>query len=172
MLDGSALSAFAPGTASRSLPVLLIIFYDTMIKHMVKKANKPKVLAFGTFDGIHAGHIHFLKEASKLGRLAISVSSDANVISLKNHRPIFKASARRREVERLCIADEVIVGEKGVETWKQLREIRPDIIALGYDQRALRKSLLPLAKIHNFKIKVLGSFKPKLFHSRLLTVKK
>jgi FAD synthetase len=160
------------GSASRSLPVLLIIFYDTMIKHMAKKANKPCVLVFGTFDGIHEGHMHFLKEASKLGDLTVSVSSDENVITLKKHEPVFKASLRKRKVLELKITDSVIIGEKGVETWNHLKKIKPDIIALGYDQRELKKSLMPLAKIYNFKIKVLKSFKPKIFHSRLLSIKK
>ena len=47
-----------------------------------------KVMATGTFDLLHMGHIYYLKEAKKLGDiLSVVVARDSTVRKLK-HEPV------------------------------------------------------------------------------------
>ena len=89
-----------------------------------------KVLAGGCFNLIHPGHEYFLKEAKKLGNfLVVVLTNDAN-----NRKPYaVPAEQRKAALERLAIADKVLVGETDDFT-AVLRKFRPDIIALGHDQ--------------------------------------
>ncbi len=134
---------------------------------MTQKSPK-KILLFGTFDGLHPGHLYFIKEAKKLGDVFISVSSDTNVIQLKGKKPIYSEKIRKKEIEKLCVAKKVFIGEKQIESWNVLQKLKPDIIALGYDQKALYTSLRPLTKTYGFKIKKIKSYMPKKFHSSII----
>src|SRR5437762_2493467 len=102
--------------------------------------KQQKVLAFGTFDGIHKGHIFFLSEAAKLGKLTVSVASDEVVKREKSKVPE-KEIQRKKNIENLGIASKVIIGDEKIKTWNTIRKERPDIIAVGYDQDRLSKAL-------------------------------
>lgn len=92
-----------------------------------------KVVATGTFDLIHMGHIYFLKEAKKLGNtLAVVVATDSTVRALK-HEPINPEKTRLNIVKELKVVDEAYLGHKK-DMYKIVEKIKPDVIALGYDQ--------------------------------------
>ena len=94
-------------------------------------------MAFGTFDLLHPGHTHFLREARALGDyLVVVVARDATVKEIKGRLPARGEEARRATLEGLRIADRVRLGSKD-DKYTVVREERPDIIALGYDQVAL-----------------------------------
>lgn len=132
------------------------------------KSVKPKVLVFGTFDGIHKGHIHFLRQASKLGELIVSVSSNRNVILLKHKKPLFGEKTRKQEVLNLNIAKEVRIGERKIESWNIIKKIKPNIIAIGYDQKKLKIALTPIARNLDVRMVTLSSIEPKKYHSSIL----
>ncbi len=92
-----------------------------------------RVLSGGCFNLIHPGHEYFLKEAKKLGNfLVVVLTNDAN-----NRKPYaVPAEKRKAALERLAIADKVLVGETDDFT-AVLRKFRPDIIALGHDQELI-----------------------------------
>ncbi len=91
-----------------------------------------KVVATGTFDIIHPGHIKFLEEAKKLGDyLIVIVARERNV--KHKPKPIMPEEHRRRVVEALKPVDEAILGGEG-DIFKTIERIKPDVIALGYDQ--------------------------------------
>ena len=49
-----------------------------------------KVMVFGTFDGLHPGHLSYFKQARKYGDYLIAiVALDENVLQFKGHRPKF-----------------------------------------------------------------------------------
>ncbi|MEM2145326.1 MAG: adenylyltransferase/cytidyltransferase family protein [Candidatus Jordarchaeaceae archaeon] len=103
-------------------------------------ANRGKrVMAFGTFDLVHIGHIKFLEEAKKLGgenaELIVVISRDSNVMKIKKHPPIFNEEERRAVIESLKPVDKAILGYEGEDMLKIVKENNPDIIVLGYDQR-------------------------------------
>ncbi len=90
-------------------------------------------MATGTFDLLHMGHIYYLKEAKKLGdRLVVVVARDSTVRKLK-HEPITPEEMRLDLIKELKIVDEAVLGHKD-DMYATVKEIKPDIIALGYDQ--------------------------------------
>jgi len=92
-----------------------------------------KVMATGTFDLLHMGHIFYLKEAKKLGnKLSVVVATDSTVRKLK-HEPINPEETRLNLIQELKIVNEAFLGYEK-DMYKIVEEIKPDIIAIGYDQ--------------------------------------
>ncbi len=92
-----------------------------------------KVMATGTFDLLHMGHIYYLKEAKKLGdTLVVVVATDTTVRKLK-HNPITPQEIRVSLIKELKMVDEAYLGNEDDMYWI-VEEIKPDIIALGFDQ--------------------------------------
>jgi len=92
-----------------------------------------KVMASGTFDLLHLGHIYYLKEAKKLGdELIVVVATDKTVRKLK-HEPINPEKIRVNLVKELEVVDEAYLGYED-DMYEIVEEIKPDIIAIGYDQ--------------------------------------
>jgi len=110
-----------------------------------------KVMVFGTFDTIHPGHIFLLKQAKQYGDyLIVVVSRDKTVCDIKTKPPRFDEHTRLQMVKNMNIADAVRLGCLG-DKYQAVKEEDPDIIALGYDQRAfvdnLEKAIKPSAQI-------------------------
>lgn len=92
------------------------------------------VLAGGVFDIIHPGHIHTLRGAKALGNvLVVVVATDATAQKMKNRIPLHNMDLRRDLVNSLSMVDHAMVGHEG-DIFKTVARVRPDIIALGYDQ--------------------------------------
>ena len=71
-----------------------------------------KVMATGTFDLLHMGHIYYLKEAKKLGdTLVVVVATDATVRKLK-HDPITPQDIRLNLIKELKVVDEAYLGHE------------------------------------------------------------
>ena len=129
-----------------------------------------KVLSFGSFDLLHEGHKYFLKEAKKLGdNLKVVIAKDSTIKEFKGHQPKYNETQRVSHIKKLNIADEVRLGYEG-NKWKIIEEIKPDIIALGYDQDSYTKGLEKGMKDRNIKVKIvrLDSHKPEIYKSSLL----
>lgn len=93
-----------------------------------------RVMATGVFDIIHLGHLHYLMESKKLGdELVVVVARDST--AMKNGKqPIFDERTRLAIVSQLKPVDQAILGHEG-DMFQTVREVKPDIITLGYDQR-------------------------------------
>ena len=92
------------------------------------------VLAGGVFDIIHPGHIHTLRAAKALGNvLIVVVATDQTALKMKNRIPLHTMELRRDLVKSLTVVDYAMVGYEG-DIFKTVELVRPDIIALGYDQ--------------------------------------
>lgn len=92
-----------------------------------------RVMASGVFDILHTGHVHYLSEAKKLGdELVVVVATDSTVRRNK-HEPITPELMRLELVQSLKPVDYAVLGREG-DMYSVVMEIRPDIIALGYDQ--------------------------------------
>ena len=92
------------------------------------------VLAGGVFDIIHPGHIHTLKAAKDLGNvLVVVIATDNTAQKMKNKIPLHNMELRRDLVKSLSMVDFAVVGYEG-DIFKSVEIIRPNIIALGYDQ--------------------------------------
>lgn len=92
-----------------------------------------KVMATGTFDILHLGHIYYLKESKKLGdKLVVVVATDTTVRRLK-HEPVNPEEIRLKLIRELKIVDEAYLGHED-DIYEIVKEIKPDIISLGFDQ--------------------------------------
>ncbi|MEM3064489.1 MAG: adenylyltransferase/cytidyltransferase family protein [Candidatus Nitrosotenuis sp.] len=92
------------------------------------------VLAGGVFDIIHPGHIHTLNAAKALGDVLVVVVATANTaIKLKKRRPLHTEEQRQELISSLSMVDLCIIGHEG-DIFKTVEMVKPDIIALGYDQ--------------------------------------
>ena len=92
-----------------------------------------RVMATGTFDLLHLGHIYYLKEAKKLGdTLAVVVATDSTVRKLK-HEPVNPEKIRLNLIKELKVVDEAYLGHED-DMYEIVEEVNPDIIALGFDQ--------------------------------------
>ena len=92
------------------------------------------VLAGGVFDIIHPGHIHTLNAAKDLGDvLVVVVATDKTAEKMKKRLPLHNQDQRKTLVDALSVVDLSVVGHEG-DIFKTVEFIRPQIIALGYDQ--------------------------------------
>lgn len=92
------------------------------------------VLATGVFDILHMGHLYYLMEARKLGdRLVVVVARDETARRLKR-QPIVPEHLRLEMVRGLKPVDDAVLGDRD-DFYRVVEDIRPDIIALGHDQR-------------------------------------
>lgn len=92
------------------------------------------VLAGGVFDIIHPGHIHTLRAAKALGNvLVVVIATDKTAQKMKKRIPLHNMELRKDLVRSLSMVDYAIVGYEG-DIFKSVEIIKPNIIALGYDQ--------------------------------------
>ena len=113
---------------------------------MVKKEKKRKiVLASGTFDLLHLGHVRFLEEAKKAGgkdaELIVIVARDSTVKARKGKKPVMPEDQRRALVESLKVVDEAILGLEDFSIDNVIEKIKPDVIAVGHDQDGIEKEV-------------------------------
>lgn len=95
-----------------------------------------KVMAVGVFDLLHAGHLHYVEQAKSLGDELIVVVAHDDTVRKQKHEPITGHELRCRMVMGLKPVDLAIVGNPpSIPIFKILEDIKPDIIALGYDQK-------------------------------------
>lgn len=107
-----------------------------------------KIMVFGSFDGLHPGHLDFFKQAKALGDyLIVSVGTDINVEKIKGKKPLFTQNERLELISNLKIVDEAVMGAVN-DFYLEIQIHGPDIICLGYDQWAKEDEVLAeLAKV-------------------------
>ncbi len=113
---------------------------------MASKTGKTKiVLASGVFDLVHLGHVRFLEEAKKAGgadaKLVVVVARDNTVEKMKGRKPIMSEGQRRALVESLRIVDEALLGFESLGIGEVVDKVKPDVIALGYDQEEMERQV-------------------------------
>jgi FAD synthetase len=115
-------------------------------------SEMKRVVATGTFDIIHPGHIRFLEEASKLGdELIVIVAREKNV--KHKPKPVIPEEQRRRVVEAIKYVDRAILGDEE-DIFKPIEELKPDIIVLGHDQHFDERWLQDELRKRNLNCKV------------------
>lgn len=110
------------------------------------------VLTCGTFDILHPGHIHMFQKAREYGdRLVVCVARDVNAHKIKGAEPFYNEETRKMMLENLTLVDEVHLG--GIEDpYEIISTIKPDVIALGYDQKIFVDNLVQ--KITNLGLEI------------------
>jgi glycerol-3-phosphate cytidylyltransferase/FAD synthetase len=98
------------------------------------RSSLKVVLAGGVFDIIHPGHIHTLNAAKSLGDvLIVVIATDKTAEKMKKRLPLHNQNQRKLLVDSLSMVNLSVVGHEG-DIFKTVDLIRPEIIALGYDQ--------------------------------------
>lgn len=129
-----------------------------------------KVIVFGAFDGLHEGHLNFLKQARNFGDyLVVVVARDKNIFRIKNHFPNNTEKQRFSDIRECGLANEVRLGYES-DPYKIIEEIKPDVICLGYDQKSFNNNLKEKLKRKGLEPRILTmkSYKSKKFHSSIL----
>ena len=126
---------------------------------MTEQKKGKVVLASGAFDLLHYGHVYYLSEAKKAGgegaKLVVIVAKDRTVEKFKGAKPIIPEDQRRAVVESLKVVDEAILGYEDMDMLRVIGKVKPDVIALGYDEERIEQSLRKLMAEKGLTIKVL-----------------
>jgi len=126
---------------------------------MSRKQGKQKtVLASGVFDLLHLGHVKFLEEAKKAGgenaRLVVIIARDSTVEESKGRKPIMSENQRLALVESLKVVDEAVLGLEKFDIGDVVEHIKPDVIALGYDQVDMEQRVREYVNEHKSGVRV------------------
>lgn len=133
--------------------------------------KKRKVMAFGTFDLLHKGHLYYLKNASRYGELYAVVSRDKTVRKVKGKKPVNNEKIRLRNVAQLPFITHAELGSLN-DRYKIVEKIKPQIICLGYDQNISITKLRTALGKRGIKaiIRRIRAYKPEIYKtSRLLS---
>ena len=130
------------------------------------------VMVLGVFDGIHEGHRALFSQARHLGDRLVAVTTHDHVVQeLKGRSPYHPANARLADLAAEPDVDEALLGDPEVGAWAVLERVRPDVIALGYDQQAVRVNLVRYLADHDLRdiaIEIMEPHEPNRYKSSLL----
>lgn len=136
------------------------------------RQRRVKIMVFGTFDGLHKGHLNFFKQAKNLIKnsfLIVSIARNENVFRIKGGYPSKNEKQRMVLVKKCKLVDKVILsGQKN--HIPHIAKENPDIIALGYDQIFYVKNLKKDLKNKGILVKIvrLKPYKEKIYKNHLL----
>ncbi len=177
IINKSILSAIYVSSITQMAPVEIIKeknhlseeFINKRIENMIKNGliNDDKqsltelgrtslriILSGGVFDIIHPGHIHTLNSAKGLGDvLVVVVATDNTAQKMKKRKPLHNQEQRRSLVNSLAMVDLCVIGYEG-DIFKTVEQIKPEVIALGYDQIHQEKFIVDGCRKLNLNIKV------------------
>jgi FAD synthetase len=147
-------------------------FYNSMVSRLVKiglvEESDPTKLTFigrdalkvvlvgGVFDLIHPGHIHTLKAAKAEGDvLVVVVARQSTAQKIKKNRRIYHDEKLRKDlVTSLNFVDLALIGKEGT-LYDTVEYVKPNVIALGYDQAHSEKDIAENCKKRNLNVQVI-----------------
>jgi len=96
-----------------------------------------KIVAIsGYFNPIHSGHIHYIREAKKLGGNLIVILNSDKQVRLKGSTPFMNEIERRTILNSIRYVDGVLISvDKDLSVSKTLEFLKPDIFANGGDRK-------------------------------------
>jgi FAD synthetase len=146
--------------------------YNSMVSNLIKiglveKSDPTKltfigrdalkvVLVGGVFDLIHPGHIHTLKAAKAEGDvLVVVVARQSTAQKIKKYRKIYHDEKLRKDlVTSLNFVDLAVIGKEGT-LYDTVEYVKPNVIALGYDQAHSEKDIAENCKKRNLNVQVI-----------------
>lgn len=136
---------------------------------------KRKVIAFGSFDPLHKGHISFLRQAKACGdELLVVVARDSTIRAEKDREPYLLEEGRLSAVRDVPYVSTVMLGNEYPHHFDLLSELQFDVIALGYDQNpsdeVVQQELVKRGK-GNVDVVRLRPYKPHIYKSTLIRKK-
>lgn len=111
-------------------------------------------LVFGSFDGLHEGHMALLTLVKTQGEdLHVALATDEAIQTLKQVHPAHNFEARKEALLKTGLIASVFASQPG-DDYICIRTLAPSQIVLGYDQEALRAHLLEWLKEHKLSVQV------------------
>jgi FAD synthetase len=131
VLTSVATSAYAEGL----LDALRLLGYIDFQWHRPSEVEKnyKKVLIAGTFEILHPGHVYYMEQAWRLGRVTAVISRDVNAARIKGRNVIIPAENRARVVSSIYYVHKARLGYED-DMLRVVEEERPDVILLGSNQ--------------------------------------
>lgn len=130
-----------------------------------------KVMVFGVFDRLHAGHLYLLYHARlKRNELVAVIARDAVVKKMKGVLPEWNERLRVRGVKTTGLATKVVLGDAKEGSYAVIKRHKPDIICLGYDQSRLKKDLARKMngnRLRKIPLYTLRPYKADVFHTSI-----
>jgi FAD synthetase len=123
---------------------------------LTSKGRKAIRVVFigGGFEVIHPGHLYTIDRAKGLGDvLVVSVARDSTIRNRKNREPVADEGARVKMLSSLRQVDAAILGVEG-DIYETLERVKPDVVALGYDQYHMEKEVEVEARRRGMDLKV------------------
>ena len=112
------------------------------------------VFTGGVFDIIHPGHIHTLTSSRKLGDvLVVSVARNSTVVKNKGRPPTHEEARRQELVRSVRCVDVAVLGSE-TSIFETVEMTKPDVIALGYDQKHKEQYVVEQSRKRGIKVKV------------------
>lgn len=137
--------------------------------------KEKTVMAFGSFDLLHPGHLLYLRRARALGdRLIVVVARDESIEMLKRRKPLLNERARLSVIRSLRMVDLAVLGNRlsnARDRYRILEKYRPSVIAFGYDQRVNEGEVKKWLMAHGIKARIVRirvSEDPRIFKSSRL----
>lgn len=102
---------------------------------MTSTAKRPKVFVSGCYDMLHSGHVAFFKEASAYGDLYVGIGSDATIMELKHHKPVYSEKERLYMVKAIRYVTDASInrGSGMLDFAETVDRIKPDIFVVNSD---------------------------------------
>jgi cytidyltransferase-like protein len=129
------------------------------------------VMVGGAFDIIHPGHVETLRQAKALGDvLAVSVARNSTFVKNKHKEPIHDEKVRMELVSAIRFVDLAVLGSQN-DIFETVQFLKPDIIALGYDQSHNENAIKEGAKKMGIEARVvrLASTSPEIKTSSIIS---
>ena len=118
------------------------------------------VMIGGAFEIIHPGHLHTINEAKAHGdTLVVVVAADRTVLKNKGRDPVTTQEWRVKLISALRDVDAAIPGGQG-SIYDTLEKVRPDVVALGYDQKHNPQDIENEAAKRGMKVRVVRLTSP------------
>ena len=135
------------------------------IINLYRKNSYKIVLAHGTFDLLHVGHIKHLKFAKKFGeKLIVSITTDKHV--KKGHgRPYFNEIFRKEMLESLEFVDHVFIVNHA-SAIPAIKIVKPDFYLKGEEYKDNSKDITNKIKKEKSEVKKNGG---KIIYSNEIT---
>lgn len=86
-----------------------------------------KVLAHGTFDIVHYGHVRYLERAKKYGDYLIVYVTSDRLAKEKEKNPYFNEEIRMKMISSFKVVDEVILRDSEI-TPQMLEDLQIDVM--------------------------------------------
>jgi len=101
---------------------------------MVKTKQKTNIVyTGGTFEIPHVGHLNFLRQCSRLGRVVVSLNTDEFIKEYKGHLPVFNYKEREFFLKKIPYVSEIVPNIGGADSKIAIEIVKPNIVAIGTD---------------------------------------